>query len=223
MRPLLLSLFAAGSALAQAPAELPESADAALDLINATQEAAVYPADAVADGVGGTVVLRVAFDEGGRVKWAVVGESPDDRLSEASTVALGAVTAEPLRRLAGLVITVPVRFLTDPPDVQTRSWTVTERMPLTDETAAYRNILRVANAVVYPPDARAEGVEGVVTVRVLCDARGEVLKATVVESPDDRLSEAALAAVRSVTFEMSGELSTQGRGAFTFPVSFRVR
>jgi periplasmic protein TonB len=62
---------------------------------------------------------------------------------------------------------------------------------------------------VYPPEARAEGVEGYVVVRYDVDDEGRVLNARVVESsPDGVFDQAAVRAVSSWRFrpaEQAGE------------------
>lgn len=48
----------------------------------------------------------------------------------------------------------------------------------------------------YPPDAKAEGVQGTVRLNVRIDKEGFVVETEVGKSPDDRLSESAVEAVR---------------------------
>ena len=54
--------------------------------------------------------------------------------------------------------------------------------------------------LVYPADARREGVAGTVTVRAMIDVKGRALAASVVGSPDPRLAEAAALAVQQARY-----------------------
>lgn len=74
---------------------------------------------------------------------------------------------------------------------------------------------------VYPEAAKADGVQGDVVVLLTLDATGAVTDATVAESADPRLNEAALAAARKLTFtpaEVDGKpapIQLQFRFGFT--------
>ena len=81
----------------------------------------------------------------------------------------------------------------------------------------------LAAAVVYPEAARREGVEGQVVVRFVVDTDGSVIQPVVLRSPDERLSEAALAAVRSVRFTPGMQEGEAVRVRFAVPVTFRLR
>ena len=78
------------------------------------------------------------------------------------------------------------------------------------------------NAVVYPEDARAEGVEGQVIVQFIVNQTGGVQDAVAVRSPDDRLSAAALAAVRQLRFEPGRQDGEPVKVRFAVPVTFRL-
>ena len=93
-------------------------------------------------------------------------------------------------------------------------------VPAPDDATITVNAARVRAAAVYPPDARADNVEGDVLVRVTLDADGSVLEAEVLESPDPRLSRAVLEAVRAVEFRPPARLR-DGRRPITFSVPFR--
>ena len=81
----------------------------------------------------------------------------------------------------------------------------------------------LAAAVVYPEAARREGVEGQVVVQFVVDTDGSVIQPAVLRSPDERLSEAALAAVRSVRFTPGMQDGEAVRVRFAVPVTFRLR
>ena len=77
-------------------------------------------------------------------------------------------------------------------------------------------------AVVYPPDARAEGVEGQVVVQFLVQPGGTVSDPSILRSPDDRLSAAALDAVRQMAFTPGEQRGRPVTVRFAVPVTFRL-
>ena len=77
-------------------------------------------------------------------------------------------------------------------------------------------------AVVYPPDARAEGIEGQVVVQFLVQKDGAITDASVLRSPDERLSAAALDAVRQMTFTPGEQRGRTVVVRFAVPVTFRL-
>lgn len=54
---------------------------------------------------------------------------------------------------------------------------------------------------IYPEDCREQKVTGVVVTEAVIDATGSVVNITIMRSPDDRLSEAAMDAIRQWVFE----------------------
>lgn len=77
---------------------------------------------------------------------------------------------------------------------------------------------------VYPPVARAEGVEGRVYVRVVILPDGSIRDIEAARSPDDRLSEEAVRVVREAArFEWPDDARWDQRTArYTLPVTFRL-
>jgi periplasmic protein TonB len=53
----------------------------------------------------------------------------------------------------------------------------------------------------YPAEAKKEGIQGEVVLTAIITAEGKVLNVTVKKSPDERLSKAAMDAVRQWTFQ----------------------
>ena len=76
--------------------------------------------------------------------------------------------------------------------------------------------------VVYPEPARAEGVEGRVVVEFVVAEDGTVRDLEVVRSPDERLSEAALEAVRTARFKAGRDGGKAVAVRFRLPVAFRL-
>lgn len=77
-------------------------------------------------------------------------------------------------------------------------------------------------AVVYPEDAYAEGIEGVVVVLFVVQPDGALTDLEVRRSPDDRLSGAALDAVRRMTFTPGRQRDRPVAVRFAVPVTFRL-
>ncbi len=76
--------------------------------------------------------------------------------------------------------------------------------------------------VFYPPDARAANVQGQVVLQFVVNEQGAVEDARVLRSPDDRLSEAALAAVRASRFTPGRQRGEPVKVRFAVPVTFRL-
>lgn len=76
--------------------------------------------------------------------------------------------------------------------------------------------------VIYPPSARADSTHGHVVVRFVVTEEGTVEDATVLRSPDDRLSEAALAAVRASRFEPGRQRGEAVKVRFAVPIRFQL-
>ena len=76
--------------------------------------------------------------------------------------------------------------------------------------------------VVYPKGARSDGVEGRVIVQFVVDTDGTVQDATVLRTPDERLSQAALRAVLTSQFTPGTLDGRPVRVRFTMPINFRL-
>ena len=76
---------------------------------------------------------------------------------------------------------------------------------------------------VYPEFARRAQIEGTVVVQFVVDERGAVVDPFVVRSPSDLLSQAALDAVRTVTFTPGQQRGRPVKVRFAVPVTFRLR
>jgi TonB family protein len=76
--------------------------------------------------------------------------------------------------------------------------------------------------LVYPEAARAAGVEGRVIIQFVVSPEGRVVDPVVARSPDPRLSEAALAAVRQMEFRPGRQQGEAVPVRFALPVTFRL-
>ncbi|MGB3543226.1 energy transducer TonB [Rubrivirga sp.] len=77
--------------------------------------------------------------------------------------------------------------------------------------------------VVYPESARDDGAEGRVIVEFVVAPDGSVRDLEVARSPDDRLSEAALEAVRGTRFKAGSDGGKPVAVRFTVPITFRLQ
>ena len=77
--------------------------------------------------------------------------------------------------------------------------------------------------VEYPDFARRAGIEGRVIIQFVVDERGNVVDPVVARSPNDALSEAALAAVRKAKFRPGQQRGRPVKVRFSLPVTFRLR
>jgi TonB family protein len=75
----------------------------------------------------------------------------------------------------------------------------------------------------YPAEAKKEKVEGAVTLQVKIDETGKVTDATVSKSPDERLSKAAIDAVKQWEFEPGKVEGKPVKVKATITVNFRLK
>ena len=75
----------------------------------------------------------------------------------------------------------------------------------------------------YPEVPRRAGIEGRVIIQFVVDERGNVVDPVVARSPNDALSEAALAAVRKAKFRPGQQRGRPVKVRFSLPVTFRLR
>ncbi len=76
----------------------------------------------------------------------------------------------------------------------------------------------------YPADAKTEKVQGTVKVQATVDAQGNVIEATASESPDPRLSQAAVDAVKQWKFKPARtDAGKPVKVKTTITVNFRLK
>ncbi len=193
-------------------------------------ERVVYPQSAKDDGAEGIVIVQFVIEKDGRVEEAEVRRSPDARLSAAALAAVRASQFEPGRQRGQAVrvrFAVPVMFrLNETPS----------SAPLPASDADGDGIFEVVDEqpvliggmtglqarVVYPQSAKDDGVEGQVILQFIVNEEGAVEDARVMRSPDERLSEAALEAVRTSRFEPGRQRGRAVKVRFAVPITFRL-
>ena len=203
--------------------EVYETAEVMPELIGGLgglMERVVYPEDAQEEGVEGQVVVRFVVDAGGAVADPEVLRSPDPRLSEAALDAVrasrftpGRVGGEPVR--VRFALPVVFRLAADVPGGAGAAQGAQGEGRGGDLVGG--DFVVHDLDLVYPDDARREGVAGTVVVALAVDAEGRAVDPVVTASPDDRLSSAALDALRGARFSPA---PTAGR--VEVPVTFAI-
>lgn len=156
----------------------------------------VYPEEARRAEIEGQVVIQFVVNEGGAVEAPTVLRSPDPLLSEAAIAAVRASRFTPGTvdgELVRVRFALPVTFRLEAPAPPDTTVTIARTA---EPVRLIRALQGVQEQLVYPEDARAEGVEGTVDLLLTVGPGGEVTRAEVVGSPDPRLAEAAVRTVR---------------------------
>jgi len=198
-----------------------------------------YPELQKRAGVEGTTILQFIVEKDGSVgDIRVIRSAGNDGLDQAAIAAVRPSRFEP-----GRIDGEPVRVRFAVP--------VTFRLPGSGETGAERDermappdmvraddpgvmgivdempqliggLAGLQERVQYPPLAREAGIEGQVVVQFVVNEEGRVEDPTVLRSPDDMLSEAALAAVRQARFEPGRDGGEAVKVRFAVPITFRL-
>lgn len=152
----------------------------------------------------GDIVLRVT----------TVGYVPITfRPQTTEPLAIGLIPDDPSQRMAA----PPARTDRDSGAPVPEVFEVVEQPPvLIGGTAS------LAESLVYPPEAKEDGVEGTVMVRFVVNTTGGVDDAECIRSPDDRLCEAALSAVSQATFEPGRQRGEAVKVRFVLPIRFAL-
>ena len=80
----------------------------------------------------------------------------------------------------------------------------------------------LAKSIVYPAEAKEDGVEGRVLVTFIVEKDGSVSNASVERGVDPRLDAAAVRAVDSIAFEPGSHEGAPARVRMTLPISFKL-
>jgi TonB family protein len=110
--------------------------------------------------------------------------------------------------------------ITKPPSIETREEPLAHT-ELEDIPGVYGHpLLRTWVRPIYPPDALRQNLGGTVTLRLLIDKKGDVLKSRVLDSADPRFVEAARAATGQWLFSPALDDSKPVAGWMDVPVIF---
>ena len=201
---LLLAVFAVAAANAQPgvpPAAVRGAGEEVVDAtpfivggMEALRSAVSYPEQARLLDLEGTVIVRFAVDEAGRVVDPFVVGYPSQLLAQEALRAVRQQRFVPGLQggeLSRFLFAVPITFRLPGRGVPTL-----RRAP----TGLIGGLRALADSVVYPDAAREAGVEGDVYVRFTVDSRGRVSEVTVLDAPSPLLVDAAVDAVRRQVF-----------------------
>ncbi len=199
------------------------------------QQRLEYPELQYRAGVEGTAVLQFVVSTAGTVQnLAVIRSAGNDGLDRAAMAAVQGAQFRPGREEGQAVrvrFAVPITFrIGDAPPRPER------RPPVGEVRTGDPEVFDVAEVqpeliggleglqerVVYPPLAREAGIEGQVVVQFVVNEQGRVEDATVLRTPDDMLSEAALEAVRGSTFRPGQQRGAAVKVRFAVPITFRL-
>ncbi|MFC1543070.1 TonB family protein [Candidatus Neomarinimicrobiota bacterium] len=199
----------------------------------AIQQHVVYPEPAKSAGIEGSVIVQAFVDENGQVTETIVLRGlPNTGLDEAALAALKNTTFKPAQqegKPVGVWISIPVHFqLTGKATNDLRSEAIAPpKEPIYDDVKPPQIIggaLALQQQLVYPAAARAAGIEGKVFLSAFITKDGKAEEVRVVENftGDASLAEAAVAAIRNLSWEPALELGSPVDTWFTAPVTFRL-
>lgn len=175
-----------------------------------------YPEKARKAGIEGVVILSARTDEEGNVEKVMALRSPDPLLNQAAIDAVSQWKYEPLiidGKPSKVVFTVTVRF-------KLKEQEITEGAVEAGGDVEPPKLIKKVDPV-YPEEARKEGVEGVVILRIRADEYGEVQQAKVLKSVP-LLDNAAISAVRQWVYEPYISKGKPTPIVFTVTVRFRL-
>lgn len=186
----------------------------------------VYPEEARTAKVEGVVILGVRTDVYGRVERVMVYRSKTPLLNKPAIDAVRQWVYEPVivdGKPVPAVFTVTVRFKLKGDE---------DRIEDIDEMT--KGAVRAMGQIkppklikkvepVYPEEARAESIQGVVILEVMTDREGKVMKIKILKSESSLLNHAAVDAVKQWRYE---PLILEGKPTpviFTITVRFRLK
>ncbi|MGB6865339.1 MAG: energy transducer TonB [Candidatus Aminicenantaceae bacterium] len=186
----------------------------------------VYPEEARKAKVEGVVILGVRTDVYGRVERVMIYRSITPLLNKPAIDAVRQWVYEPLivdGKPVPAVFTVTVGFKLngDEDKIEDIDEMTKGAVRAKDQIAPPKLIKKVDP--VYPEEARAEGIQGVVILEIMTDEKGEVVRVKILKSESSILNDAAVDAVRQWKYE---PLILKGKPTpviFTITVAFRLK
>jgi TonB family protein len=186
----------------------------------------VYPEEARAAKVEGVVILGVRTDVYGRVERVMVYRSITPLLNKPAIDAVRQWVYEPLivdGKPVPAVFTVTVRFKLNGDEDKIKDTDEMTKIAVRakDQIAPPKLIKKVDP--VYPEQARAEGIQGVVILEIMTDGEGKVVRVKILKSESSLLNPAAVDAVKQWRYE---PLIFKGKPTpviFTITVAFRLK
>lgn len=187
-----------------------------------------YPQAALDAGIEGGVQLIVALDETGAVESVEVEQGLGYGLDEAAVEAVRAMTFTPARTEAGPVgVAFPFEYvfkLPAPPSPASDPDTAPDAPPADPDALPIVEMPGIVEYVEapYPPDAEAAGLEATVTLLVTLSAVGVVEDAVINGPAGHGFDEAALEAVRAMTFSPARTEAGPVGVVFEFAYTFEL-
>jgi len=180
-----------------------------------------YPTEAFEKGIEGTVVLEAVIGVDGRVKAVQTLSSPAPVLAEAAKIAVNQWAFAPYLikgKAKEVAFTVTLSFRLDP---EHKAKTAGNALTRLEESQVPKTVKMVMP--VYPEEARKNKIQGVVKLETVIDESGKVRALRTLESPDQNLTEAALAAVKVWEYEPFIQDGKAKGAIFTVTVTFVLK
>jgi TonB family protein len=159
----------------------------------------VYPAAALEKKIQGIVILEATTNAKGQVINIQAISSPDPLLTEAAVAAVKQWVYEPYivkGEAKAVAFTVTVTFtLQDEPEAKNTNNALARL-----QGAHKPRIIKKVNPV-YPEEALKKKIAGTVIIEATSDEKGMVIDTRIIKSPDQLLTDAAVAAVKQWVYE----------------------
>jgi TonB family protein len=188
----------------------------------------VYPDEARKEGISGVVLLSVRADKEGRIEKIKIVKSPHELLSKASVEAVKQWKYEPMYikgKPMPIIFTVTVNFRLKDEEKKKAEEEIAEfekGAVIAESDIKPPKLVKKVNPV-YPDEARKEGIEGVVILKVRTDKQGGIEKIKVLEGPHDLLNKAASEAVKQWKYEPMLKKGNPVPVVFTVTVRFKLK
>jgi TonB family protein len=188
----------------------------------AIQKKMIYPEIQRQAGIEGKVFVKLLITEQGDIETAEIIKSANPAMDSAAIHALTGLKWKPARKQEQPVkvsIVVPVVFtLTAEKNPPAQSVDHSIPQPVGGMAA-------IAAQIRYPDVARRAGITGEVHLQLLIDEQGKIEKTEIVKSmgKDNGLDEAALDAVRKVTWQPALKDGKPFKTAITVPIRFNLK
>ncbi|NIM90476.1 MAG: TonB family protein [Candidatus Aminicenantes bacterium] len=187
----------------------------------------VYPEEAREEGISGVVLLSVRADKEGYIEQIKIVKSPHELLSKASVEAVKQWKYQPMYikdKPMPIIFTVTISFKLEDEEKEKEEEIAgfEEGAVIAEGDVKPPKLVKKINPI-YPDEARKEGIEGAVILKVRTDKEGGVEKIRVLESPHVLLSHAAIEAVKQWKYEPMLKKGSPVPIIFTVTVSFKLK
>lgn len=187
----------------------------------------VYPENAKKNGTEGTVFLGITVDEKGNIIKTEVLKSVSKELDNAALEAVKSVKFIPGEKAGKKVkvkVTLPIAFKLNGADKKKEVkldkdvYEEADKMP--EPVGGIEAILK---RVVYPEDAKKNGIEGKVFLSTVIDESGNTTDIKVIKGAGNGLDEAAVNALKGVKFTPGEVDGKKVKVKIVLPVMFKLK